>query len=80
MTPSEKWMLGLWAVYGIPSFLSGVGITLLFVRAHGRRKATAKMPGILSPDRTFEQGDLLAPLPAPADRSGGILLEGFSPG
>jgi hypothetical protein len=32
MTPTEKWMFGLVAVYSIPSFLIGVGITLLFVR------------------------------------------------
>jgi len=35
MTPTEKWMLGLVAVYSIPSFLFGVGITLLFVRWRG---------------------------------------------
>ena len=35
MTPTEKWMLGLVAVYSIPSFLFGVGITLLFVRWQG---------------------------------------------
>jgi len=35
MTPTEKWMLGLVAVYSIPSFLFGVGITQLFVRWRG---------------------------------------------
>lgn len=63
MTPSEHWILGLFAVYSIPAFLSGVGTTLLFMRR--RRGATARpVPDFLSPERTFERRDLIAGVPA----------------
>jgi hypothetical protein len=47
MTPSEKWVLGLFIVYSIPAFPLGVGITLLFVRLGAAN--------FLSPARTFER-------------------------
>jgi hypothetical protein len=63
MTPSEKWVLGLFAVYSLPAFLMGVGATLLFVRLKA-------VPRFLSPEIIFdpETSGL-----APADNSHGLL-------
>ena len=69
MTPSEQWILGLFAVYSIPAFLFGVGVTLAFVRWRSRRTTTALMPDFLSPERTFERRDVIALGFAPADNS-----------
>jgi hypothetical protein len=44
MTPTEKWILCLALVYAVPSFLSGIGVTLLFVRWQDIRRAAALMP------------------------------------
>ena len=63
MTPSQQWILGLFVVYSIPAFLFGVGLTLAVVRR--RRTATAMLPGLLSPDRTFEGHDVTQPDTAP---------------
>ncbi len=60
MTPSEQWILGLFAVYSIPAFLLGIGAALLF----GRLRRTAAAPDFLSPERTFERRDLIALGPA----------------
>ena len=49
MTPTEKWIFCLALVYAIPSFFSGVGITLLVVRWQDIRRAAAMMPRFLSP-------------------------------
>ena len=69
MTPSEQWILGLFAVYSIPAFLFGVGLTLACVRWRGRRSAL--MPGLLSAERTFERRD--APGATPTDIRRGLL-------
>ncbi len=63
MTPSEQWILGLVAVYAIPSFLLGVGVTLLAMRLWDRRRPV--VPNFLSPDRTFApRGDDQPDMPA----------------
>jgi hypothetical protein len=69
MTPTEKWIFCLALVYAVPSFISGVGITLLFVRWRDVRRALAMMPRFLSPELTFERRDLTAMSLAPADKS-----------
>jgi ABC-type microcin C transport system permease subunit YejB len=66
MTPTEKWMLGLVAVYSIPSFLFGVGITLLFVRWRGFF-AFPLRPGLPSPRYKLERRERVAAGFAPAD-------------
>ena len=58
MTPSEQWILGLFAVYSIPAFILGVGVTLVSVRWRNRKNPTRVMPSFLSPERTFEPRDL----------------------
>jgi hypothetical protein len=65
MTPSEQWILGLCAVYAIPSFLLGVGVTLLVVRWGSLRTAIRTVQGHLSPEQTFERVDLKAGLRTP---------------
>ncbi len=77
MTPSEQWILGLFAVYAIPGFLLGVGVTLAFVRWRSRRTATATIPSFLSPERTFERRDIIAVGFAPADKSRGLPADGL---
>jgi hypothetical protein len=42
MTQIQQWMMCLALVYGVPSFLFGIGVTLLFVRWRDRRGANAK--------------------------------------
>jgi hypothetical protein len=50
MTPSELWIIGLFAVYAIPSFLFGVGLTLVCVQWRALLR-------LLSPERTFAAPD-----------------------
>jgi hypothetical protein len=38
MTKSDEWMLGLALVYGLPSFLIGVAVTLLIQRWRNGRQ------------------------------------------
>jgi hypothetical protein len=57
MTPTEQWIIGLAMVYSVPSFLSGIGMTLLFVRWPEVRRAMAMMPRFLSPALTLERRD-----------------------
>jgi len=57
MTPTEKWILGLALVYSVPSFLSGIGITLLVVRWRDIRRTVAMTPRFVSPELTFEASD-----------------------
>jgi hypothetical protein len=57
MTPTEQWIFCLALVYSVPSFLGGVGITLLIVRWPSVRRAAATMPRFLSPKLTFERRD-----------------------
>jgi hypothetical protein len=40
MTPTQEWIFCLALVYAAPSFLAGVGITLLVVRWRARRAKT----------------------------------------
>ena len=75
MTPSEQWILGLFAVYAIPAFLFGVGVTLAFVRLAGRRRGA--VPDFLSPDSTFQRRDVIAAGFAPRDE--GSLPAGLRP-
>jgi hypothetical protein len=49
MTPTQQWILCLALVYAVPSFLSGVGITLLLVRRRDIRHALATMPDYFFP-------------------------------
>ena len=44
MTPTQQWILCLALVYAVPSFFSGVGVTLLFVRWKDIRRAALLMP------------------------------------
>ena len=59
MTPTEKWMLGLVAVYSIPSFLFGVGMTLLFIRR--RAFFTFPLPSKNKPERHDRMAGGFAP-------------------
>jgi len=77
MTPTEKWIFCLALVYAVPSFLSGVGLTLLVVRWQDVRRTLALMPRFLSPELTFERGDLKAASLVPTDES--PLPDGFRP-
>jgi len=74
MTPTEKWIFELALVYSIPSFLGGIGITLLFVHWRGLRVAVTILSRFLSPQLTFGRHDNLAPGTAPKDAQG--LLRG----
>ena len=60
MTPTEHWILGLVLVYSVPAFISGIGVTLLFVRWRSVLSATAMTPRFLSPELMFERDDLKA--------------------
>jgi hypothetical protein len=79
MTPTDKWILGLVLVYALPSFICGIGITLLFVRWRDIRRATAMTPRFLSPELTFERHDLTARGTAPEDKGKGLLPNGLRP-
>jgi hypothetical protein len=67
MTPTEQWILGLALVYSVPSFISGIGMTLLVVRWRDIRRAVAMTPRFLSPELTLEQHDFIPASLAPAD-------------
>ncbi len=54
MTPTQQWIFCLALVYAVPSFIGGVGITLLFVRWRDIRRAAVLMPSFLAPKRAFE--------------------------
>jgi hypothetical protein len=54
MTPTERWILGLVLVYSVPSFISGIGLTLLAVRWRDIRRAATMTPRFLSPELTFD--------------------------
>jgi hypothetical protein len=41
MTPTQQWMFCLAMVYAIPSFLGGVGVTLLWMHRRALRLAAA---------------------------------------
>jgi hypothetical protein len=73
MTPTEQWIFCLALVYAVPSFISGVGITLLFIRWRGIRDAVSVMPSFLSPKLTFEQRDFAAPGMTPEDKAKSLL-------
>jgi hypothetical protein len=49
MTPTEKWIMLLALVYSVPSFISGVGITLLFVHWRDISRALVMAPYFRSP-------------------------------
>ena len=59
MTPTDWWILGLVLVYAVPSFISGIGVTLLAVRWRDIGRAAAMTPRFLSPELTFERRDLI---------------------
>ena len=67
MTPTEKWIFGLALVYSVPSFFSGIGITLLVVRWRDICRAVAMTPPFLSPEMTLEEDDFGSARFAPAD-------------
>ncbi len=72
MTPTEKWIFCLALVYAVPSFFSGVGITLLVVRWQDIRRAAAMMPRFLSPGLAVEPRDTKTVDLAPTDKSQGF--------
>ena len=67
MTPTEKWIFCLALVYSVPSFFSGIGITLLVVRWRDIRRAVAMTSRFLSPELTLEQRDFVSASLTPAD-------------
>jgi hypothetical protein len=67
MTPTEKWIFCLALVYSVPSFFSGIGITLLVVRWRAICDAVAMTPPFLSPEMTLEERDFVSTRLAPAD-------------
>jgi hypothetical protein len=69
MTPTDAWILKLLAVYSLPAFLCGIAVTLLFVHWRSHARAMANLPRFLSPELTFEQGDLKAPTPTDDNNS-----------
>jgi len=76
MTPTEQWIFELALVYAVPSFISGVGVTLLFVRWRDFRRAAAMTPRFLSPELTFEGPGFIAPSTTRADELHGHLIDG----
>ena len=68
MTPTEIWMMELALVYSVPSFMAGIGVTLLFVRWPDIRRAAAAIPLFLSPKMVFERRSVQAHLRSSADR------------
>jgi hypothetical protein len=77
MTPTEQWIFGLALVYSVPSFISGVGITLLCVRWPDIRHALAMVPRLLSPKLVLERQDFEAVSLAPTDESQNLLSDGL---
>ena len=64
MTPTEIWMMDLALVYSVPSFIAGIGVTLLFVRWQDVRQAAAMIPRFLSPKLMFERRGFTGTAPA----------------
>ena len=59
MTPTQQWILCLALVYAVPSFLSGVGVTLLVVRWQDIRRAVTRTPAFPAlPWRTLDGREL----------------------
>ena len=77
MTPTQQWIMGLALVYAVPSFISGVGVTLLFVRRYEIRDAMAMMPRFLSPKSALEPHDFKTAGLAPADEHQALLPGGL---
>jgi hypothetical protein len=75
MTPTEQWIFCLALVYAIPSFIGGVGITLLVVHWRDIRGALAMTQGFLASERTFERRDRDGA--APEDEADGLLRDGL---
>ena len=69
MTPTEHWIMGLALVYSVPSFLSGVGITLLFVHWRDLRHVVVTMPEFFFPKSALERSGFKAVSLAPTDKS-----------
>ena len=67
MTPTEQWIFELALVYSVPSFISGIGITLLVVHWRDIRRAVAMTPRFLSPERMLEERDFASTRLTPAD-------------
>ena len=67
MTPTQQWIFELALVYSVPSFFSGIGITLLVVRWRDIRRAVAMTPRFLSPEMTLEERDFVSTRLAAAD-------------
>ena len=61
MTQTDQWILCLALVYGAPSFFSGVGVTLLFVRWRDRRRAQGTAPSRQAADDPFEGANFTLP-------------------
>jgi len=72
MTPTQQWIFCLALVYAVPSFFSGIGITLLVVRWQDIRRAAAMMPRFLSPALTAEPRATETVDLAPTDKSQGF--------
>jgi hypothetical protein len=68
MTPSEQWIFCLALVYSVPSFIGGIGITLLFVYWRDICHAAAMMPQFLSPEPALERRDFGGASKTPADQ------------
>jgi hypothetical protein len=76
MTPTQQWIMCLALVYAVPSFLSGVGITLLFVRWQDR--TAARTPGFHAlPWQTYEGHDFIAPDLTPTAEGHYLLPDGL---
>jgi hypothetical protein len=67
MTPTQQWILCLALVYAVPSFLTGVGITLLIVRRRDLRHAAATMPDFFFPKSALERAAFKAASLTPTD-------------
>ena len=67
MTPTEQWIFELALVYSVPSFFSGIGITLLVVRWRDICDAVTMTPPFLSPETTLEEPDFVSTRLASAD-------------
>lgn len=77
MTPTEKWILCLALVYSVPSFLSGVGITLLVLRWQDIRRAFMMPAFPALPWRIYEGPGLMAPGLTPTEEGHYLLPEGL---
>jgi hypothetical protein len=68
MTPSEQWVLGLFAVYAVPSFFLGVGLTLLVTHIRSRRRGGGAISRLLTPEQVFAPSDGKAENLPPRDK------------